>query len=467
MNVLFIYPSSGTLEVASGKYLNADAHMPPLGLLYLGRMLEINGHSVEIIDCNVEVITKEKIKIAIDSADVVGLTLYSSEGERNYSVRISKMIKEVDPQIPIVVGGPHATLYPEASLLENNADVCVQGAGEFVINLVVDALYGKRDFSSIPNIYYCQGDEIKHTNFNDDLKDLDEIPFPARHLIDKYEYGFLLGAKTAKGKLATVITSRGCPYKCRFCNLHTHLPHFKVRSFENIILEINQIVHEGFKTLVFVDDNFLAQPKKVEKIMDHIIKENFDIHIWIQGARVDSAEPVLFEKMKKAGVEFISFGIESGNQDVLDYYDKKITIPKIRYAVELSNKMGFFVLSTFILGAPFETQEHLNRTVKFAKSLPLDFAIFYPFMFSYKSPIWEEAVKNGKIKPEEGNVLADSNRDLGNFTLDDLSNYTIKAHNRFFMNPALWFRTFAKAISERDFRFVNLGLRMVSGFNSH
>jgi len=461
VKVLFIYPSSGKLEVASKKFLSTGAHLPPLGILYLGKMLELNGHSVEVIDCTAEGVREERIKNAVHSADAVGLTLYSEPRELKTSIMISKLVNDIDSHIPIIIGGPHATLYPKSSLVNHNADICAQGAGELTINRIVEALDGKRDFSTIPNIHYRQGKNINHTKSKDEIVDLDEIPFPARHLVDKYDYGYLLGRKVAKGKLTSVISSRGCPFKCRFCNLHSHLPYYKVRSAENIKAEIKQIVSEGYSTLVFVDDNFLNQPKKVEKIMDFIIEQKYDLHIWIQGARVDSANPRLYEKMRDANVELISYGIESGNQDILDFYNKKITLPKIRYAVNLSNKMGFFVHSTFILGAPIETEKHFQTTINFAKSLPLDFAIFYQFGYSYKSPIWEDAVKAGKIKPDEGSILADSRRGLGNFTLEELKMYTMMAHKKFFMNPILWMRTFYKAIKRQDFRFVDLGLRMI------
>ena len=264
MKVLFIYPSSGRLEVASKKFLTTGAHLPPLGILYLGKMLELNGHSVEVIDCNAEGVSKERIKNAVNSADAVGLTLYSEPRELETSIMISKLVKDIDSHIPIIIGGPHATLYPKLSLENHNADICVQGAGELTINRIVEALDGKRDISTIPNIHYRQGKNINHTKSKDEIVDLDEIPFPARHLVDKYDYGYLLGRKVAKGKLTSVISTRGCPFKCRFCNLHSHLPYYKVRSAENIKAEIKQIVSEGYSTLVFVDDNFLPLPSVLD-----------------------------------------------------------------------------------------------------------------------------------------------------------------------------------------------------------
>lgn len=463
MNVLFIYTSLGKVAVASRKILQTGAYLPPLGILYLGKMLELNGHKVEVIDCNAEEPTKEKIKKAVNKAEVVGLTLYSGPKDRENSIMISKMIRDINPNIPIIVGGPHATLHPESSLIENDAKVCVVGAGEPVITPIIEALNGKGDLSEIPNIYYRQGNNINHSRSEDPIKDLDQLPFPSRHLVSKYEYGHLLGKKVANGKLTSIISSRGCPFNCRFCNIHSHVPYYKDRSVQNIIKEIEQIVDEGYSTIVFVDDNFLAKIKKVEEIMDYLIKEKMNLSIWIMGARVDTADRKLYEKMRDAGVELISYGIESGNQDVLDYYNKKITLQQIKYATGLSNKMGFITCSTFILGSPIETDKHIKKTIRFARSLPLEFASFYPFGYTYKSDIWAEAVKNGKIKPDEGSVIADSKRGIGNFSLEEIEMHTMKAHRRFFINPFLWFRILRKAIIKQDFRFTNLGFRMIMG----
>ena len=121
--------------------------------------------------------------------------------------------------------------------------------------------------------------------------------------------------------------------------------------------------------------------------------------------------------MRKAGVKYIMFGIESGNQDVLDFYNKRITLQQIRKAVDLSKKMGFIVAGNFILGAPIEKKQHISKTIKFACSLPLDIVLFYPLNYQYGSYLWFEAVKSGKIRKEDGfSIVADSRKGLGNFT---------------------------------------------------
>lgn len=460
MKVLFLHPASGKIEYASNFYVTTGALLPPLGILYLARILEINGHRAEVIDCNAETITENTIRNAVKSNDAVGITIYSELYEQNNSKLITKLIRDIDSDIPIIIGGPHCSLIPEQSLLDHKANICVRGSGETLINPIIQALEGKRDISSIPNIYFRVGERIRHTKPNKIRKRLDELPYPARHLVDKYDYGYMQGKKISKGKLTSITTSRGCAYNCNFCNLHAHIPEYSFRSAENITKEIEDIANNGYNTLAFVDDNFIFRKKVVAEIMNYIKNNNIDLRLWIFGTRADFAERSLFEKMRDAGTEVINFGIESGSQEVLDYYNKKLTIPQIKKAVYLSKEMGFFVTATFIIGAPIETKYHINQTIKFANSLPLDSATFFLFQYTYKSKIWEDSVKDGKIRSDEFRVIPDKSRGLGNFTSEELIKFTRKANFLFFMNLRRWIRTFNNAIKYEDYRTFIQGLQM-------
>ena len=461
MKFLFIYPASGKWELAYKKALPVGANLPPLGILYLSKMLEMNGYNVEVLDFNAEYMTQDKIKEKILSSDVIGMTVYSEPISLKNSIMLSNFIKKCDPDVPVLIGGPHCSMEPEKTMIAHNADILVEGEGELVINPIADAIQGKGNLSTIPGVYYRENDKIIKGPQYKQIDNLDAIPFPSRHLVEKYEYGYFFGVKVAKGKTTSILTSRGCPLHCRFCGLRSIIPGYQSRSFDNITKEIEEIVNAGYKTLSFVDDNFTLNKRNVEKIMDFIIKNKIDINIWIEGARIDSADRGLYKKMRDAGVEIIHYGIESGNQDVLDYYDKKITISQIKKAVSLCKEMGFYVNASFILGAPIETKKHIENTIKFAKSIPLDSAVFYNFSYVINSPIWDEAVKEGKIKPEEYCVNADSNRGLGNFTEQELIDYTMKAYKSYYFDPHLIFREILFALTKRDFRFLKIGLRMI------
>jgi radical SAM superfamily enzyme YgiQ (UPF0313 family) len=242
-----------------------------------------------------------------------------------------------------------------------------------------------------------------------------------------------------------------------------HIPkikRYRERSAENVIREICE-APEKYSSLYIVDENFLANKKRAHKIMDGLIEHGTDIELLIEGARVDSAERSLYTKMKKAHVKYIGFGIESGNQDVLDFYNKKITLEQVRNAVDLSYEMNFITRGTFIFGAPIETKQHLEKTVKFACSLPLDIAIFCPLAYAHKSDLRNEAVKQGKIKEEERGVIADSKRGLGNFTSEELEEYSIKAFRRFYLRPKYMIQELIKMTRSKDFRLMQMGINYI------
>lgn len=462
MKFLFIYPAAGKWELAVDKAVSVGANLPPLGILYLSKILELNGHKIDVIDFNAETLTEEEIKNRILSSDAVGITVYTESTALQNSIKLSNFVKECDPDIPVLIGGPHCSIEPEKTIKSHNADVLVRGEGERVISPIADAIQGKGNLSTIPGVYYKEKDKIMKGKPWEQLDKLDEIPFPARHLVDKYDYGNFLGIKFGKGKVTSILSSRGCPLHCKFCGLRSQLPGYHYRSVDNITKEIEEIVNQGCKTLAFVDDNFLLRKKAAEQIMDFIIKEKMDIKLWIEGARIDSAERGLYQKMRDAGVEIIHYGIESGNQDVLDFYNKGITVTQIRDAVKLSKEMGFYINASFILGAPIETKEHIENTIKFAKSIPLDSATFYNFTYVIGSPLWEEAVKAGKIKPEEFSVNCGARPGLGLLTDKEIIDYTMKAYKSYYFNPRLWAREIYYALVHRDFRYLKLGLKTIS-----
>ena len=219
------------------------------------------------------------------------------------------------------------------------------------------------------------------------------------------------------------------------------------------ILEIDK----KYGSVMIVDDNFLADLKRAHKIFDLLIHHKTRIEILIMGARVDSADRKLFEKMREANVTLISFGIESGNQDILDFYNKKITLDQIKKFIKLSREMNFQTVGTIIFGAPIETKKHIKKTIKFVKSLPLDVAIFTVLKYHMGAPLWIKAVKDGKIRENEFLVPADSRRDLGNFTSDELFNFSRNAYILFYLRPKYIFDQLYQSLKKSDFhRFVNI-----------
>jgi radical SAM superfamily enzyme len=231
---------------------------------------------------------------------------------------------------------------------------------------------------------------------------------------------------------------------------------FRKRSVENIISELQQI-SDTYGSVMTVDDNFLTDKKRAIDILDQIIVQGIDIEIIIQGARVDIADEELYKKMKKAGVKAINFGIESGNQDVLDYYRKGITLDQVRKAVKLSHKMDFLTVGNFIIGAPIETKAHLQQTIHFAYSLPLDLVSFTILQYNYHSDLWNEACQEGKISVDDGySIPADSSKGLGNLSFHELKTFQKKSLTTFYLRPNYLFRQFYRSIKTQDFTMLRM-----------
>jgi radical SAM superfamily enzyme YgiQ (UPF0313 family) len=418
---------------------------PPLGLLYIAKILEKNGDDVAVFDFAAESFSEEKVRTAIQTADVVGMTVLSFS--LSNAIEIIKLIKKIKPQIHVVIGGPHCTLFPKESLEVTQADISVQGEGEDVILSIKNAIKGKINFSKIPGIYYRDKNKIKKGASIQLIKDLNTIPFPNRAFVQHYIYGQEYNPKIKKGEFTSIITSRGCPFSCKFCSRNTiSMKEYRIRSPKNVFEEIKELNKQGFKYLIFVDDSFLSNRKQAHEIFDKIIEAQLDMSFIITGVRVDAADKKLFEKMKKAGVTHLYFGLESGNQEVLDFYNKKTTLDKIRYAVNLSHDLGFFNVGSFIFGAPIETKNHFQKTISFAKTLPLDSVSFLPLDYVAGSELWYHAVHQGKISEEEYMVRANSKRGLGIFTPEEIELYSIKAQRDFYLRPSFIIRLLTKSL---------------------
>jgi len=431
---------------------------PPLGLLYIAGSLENAGHKVEIIDLDFENPSIIELENKLKSTDAIGIEVYTDNHKEVSDYARKK--KKIKTTIPIIIGGPHCIYFKEKSLYDiPEADIVIYNEAEHTILDIVEFLKKGKKLSDINNIYYKVHNKILSGKPQKLIGNLDEITFPSRHLVDKYNYDILPRGFSYKKKLTLMMTSRGCPLDCQFCGRYAHSIDdygYRQRSVENIVKEFLEI-DKKYGSVMIVDDNFLAEKRRAHEIFDLLIQNKTNIEILILGARVDSTDRELFEKMKQANVTFISFGIESGNQDILDFYNKKITVDQIREFVNLSREMGFQTVGTIIFGAPIETKKHIKNTIKFVKSLPLDIAIFTVLKYHMGSPLWIKAVKDGKIRENEFLVPADSSRDLSNFTSDELFNFSRKAFILFYFRPKYLLDQLLQSIKRKDFHhFSNI-----------
>jgi radical SAM superfamily enzyme YgiQ (UPF0313 family) len=237
--------------------------------LYIGSILEKDGDEVTILDFSAEIYSKEKLKDAVKKADIVGVTILSFSLEN--SIRIIKQIKKIKPQISVIIGGPHCTLFPKKALELTEADVSVQGDGEFVIRDIKKGIKGKIDFSKIPGIYYRENDKIKKGAELKLIDNLDLYPYPSRDLVKKYNYGREYYPKIKKGEFSSIITSRGCPFNCKFCSRNSiSMKKYRARSTINIIKELKELskLKKDINTLLLkMIHSFLIKNKLMNYLM--------------------------------------------------------------------------------------------------------------------------------------------------------------------------------------------------------
>jgi anaerobic magnesium-protoporphyrin IX monomethyl ester cyclase len=430
---------------------------PPLGLLYLARILEDQGDTVRILDFSAEPYDPQKITRALSGADAVGVTLLSPALEQGK--QIISAIKQEQPDLPVIIGGPHCTLLPGTVLQETKADISVQGDAETLITDLRSALLKEKPLAEIPGVSIRRNDNIIHGPPAEPQKNLDTIPFPARHLLKHLVYGREYNPRLNAGEFTSIITSRGCPYSCRFCSRGSvSMHHYQTRSPDNILAELRDIQQQGYRHVTFVDDCFPVNINHALTLFEGIINESLNLKFTITASRVDLADETLYKKMKQAGVAHIQFGLESGNQDVLDYFQKHTTVEAIRKAVHLSHDTGFFTIGSFIFGAPFETTEHFKKTLRFACSLPLNSASFLPLRYMVGSDLWNEAVAAGRIQSTEYCVTADKNRGLGLFTRQELLAHCQHAQTTFYTRPRFILQLLRDSFRNNDMSFVHAHL---------
>lgn len=376
------------------KYLARQVWVPPLGLLYIGQVLVDNGYSVKVYDQNTSGATNSAILDYIKKLNpkIVGFSVLI---DNFYTVKdIVTKLKAWNPNVITVAGNYFATFFPDNLMKEIDFDFCIRGEGEYsFLHLVNHLLEKKTDLKGIAGLSYHENGVIKSNPLPEKLVNLDELPIPNRKLID-FSYGL-------SGKSSSVLSSRGCPYRCRFCTFSMVMGKtWRPRSIKSVIEEIQLLKEQGNKTIVFVDDNFTLNKKRVFQLTAEIRKNRLDDLRFLAVCRADNADMNVLRALVSSNFVQILFGIESGTQRILDYYRKGITIEQIKQAIKTTKKVGLeLIYGSFVLGAPDETLSEVLNTLKFARKLDLTISIFQILYANPTSPIYQELVEKGLYTP--------------------------------------------------------------------
>jgi anaerobic magnesium-protoporphyrin IX monomethyl ester cyclase len=494
--ILLIFPPS----TIYGKDPTVPSITPPLGLAYIAAYLEKYGYEVYILDA---VISHENLikkgdkvlygltdkeilkKIKSIQPDLIGIsclyTAYAGDAHR-----VAKIAKNYNRNLPVIIGGAHASIFPELVLKDKNIDLVVLGEGELTMLDIIKHFESKKSLFNISGTAIKKKGKVIKNKQRQLIENLDLIPFPAWHLLDMKRYLMIEDSNYVMRKPGMVmISSRGCPGHCIYCSIHAVWKHsWRGRSPQNVVGEIEKLHKEfGINEFYFMDDSMGVSKPRLKLICEEIIKRKINIR-WTtpNGIAHWSLDERILDLMKKAGCYRITFGIESGDENVRRFIGKPYSLDQAKKMIRYANRIGMWTICTNIIGFPEETKEQIQKTINFAVDSDTDLAIFYLLCPHPGTEIYEnfkklkllnfdyiftpDSVTSEKFA-EIG--LALSGRGVGTkfFTKSELQIMLSEAYASFmkvriksFLNPL---RIKSKIHSWEDLRFTTkIGLSMVT-----
>jgi len=438
MKILLIQPPSRDLK-------REDVVVPPLGLAYLAAVMEREGHRVSIIDAFAEGLSWNYFeeRIRKEKADLIGIGGMTPTIDNTLQA-----IKICRPHTRyLVMGGPHLSVHKQDFFKDcPDLDFGIVGEGEESFAALVKRLEEGKNPWDVPGLVGPQKFNLT-AGF---IQDLNRIPFPARHLLPNSSYRYALWPGK---KVTTMFTSRGCPYRCIFCDKSIFGSKWRARNAANVLDEMEQIVKDlRIRSIIIYDDLFTLNKKRVGEICRGILERGLKFE-WKCEGRVDRVDGEMLSWMKKAGCSLIAYGVESGNQSGLDYLQKGITLPQVRRAFALTRQAGIKPMAYFILGIPVETFGEGLQTIQFAKELNPDYAQFSILSPFEGTKLYDEAKAKGWYYQVDANNPFDKDRKRPvllseNWSEDSLRKILRLAHKAFYFRMGYIFNRLRRI---RDF----------------
>jgi len=461
MKILLINPPRYNEIVADNPaFIDEErGYNPPLGLLYLAGYLKKNSrHQVFGLDAQVdnlgygEDFFKRIEEINPDLAGITVMTFTLVDVLKTVEL-VKKVSQKLNKKIVVVLGGPHAHLFPEETLSLENVDFVIKGEGEVPFFLLLEALEGRGNFSEIKGLVYKKDGQIFNNPIGDFLENLDELPFPDRELLPVKKYSSLLGA----GRIVTTMfTSRGCPFQCTFCD-RPHLgKKFRSRSAQNVVDEMEICLKLGIEEILIYDDTFTVNRQRVLEICDEIKRRGLNF-FWDIRARVDTVDNEVLKQLKSAGCSRIHFGVEAGTEKIFKVLNKGIHLDQVERAFIAARANNIETLGYFMIGAPTETREDILETINFAKKINPDYVHItiltpYPATGLYNRALAEGVISNDHWlefarHPEGGVVTRYWEKEL---TKKELFELLERFYKEFYGRPSYILKQILKVRSVKD-----------------
>jgi radical SAM superfamily enzyme YgiQ (UPF0313 family) len=329
-----------------------------------------------VIDAAVLNLSDEQIACELRQfhPDLIGITTLTPR----YRIALSLATRlKAEFDVPILIGGSHVTALPEETMRNKCFDFAAVGEGETTIVEFARAIERHEDLSKVKGIVYRHGDELVTTESRPLIDDLNTIPFPARDLLPPLRMYRPSPASCKRLPQATMMTSRGCPYRCAFCDRSVFGNRARTRTARNVVDEMELLVTRyGAREIRFWDDIFNIDQQRVIDICEEVLSRKLDVP-WTCLARANHMNPEVLDAMARAGCWQVDYGIESGNQAILNGIVKGQTLDQVQRVVKMTRKTGIGVRGFFMLALPGETESTMRDTIQFAKRLDLTSAVFH------------------------------------------------------------------------------------------
>ena len=330
--------------------------------------------------------------------------------------RIAEDIKTYNRDIPVAMGGIHPSALPERTMNEETVDYVIQGEGVYTIRGLINNTHGKEEIVNIPGLWFRENGKVKFTcpapiveNLDEELDGYAFDLLPAlknyrahtMHCFQEFEKSRMDDFSDVRSPYVALNTSLGCPYSCHYCCINAIFgrPRIRYWSLDKVLAWIDELAGKyGVKNIRFDDELFILSPKRVEAFCDRLIERGYDLNIWVYG-RVDTIQVSLLKKMKKAGINWICLGIESGNTAVRNDVNKNIK-KDIGDIVRSIQANGIYVLGNYMFGLPQDTIDTMNETLRLAMDLNCEFINFYCTMAYPGSKLFGEALKKEGHLPD-------------------------------------------------------------------
>ena len=460
MKVSLIFPKPSEKGTFCGTVKGAEQYhkdkiefngFPPMGILYLATYLSENNFNVSILDQFARGYSIERTLewIKREDPDILGFSTITTAGTGIISAEISKRVKEeINPNVKVLFGNYHAT-FNDTRILNKYPfiDACIRGEGEQTLLEIAEKTEKGQGFEDIRGVTYRDNSRVVRNDDRPLIENIDTLPFPDRRLLGNIEYkNEVEGLELSIGKFTSAASSRGCAFQCSFCSSSMFWGKWRPRTPENIIQELSYLEEQGFQNLLWVDDNFTISKKRLLKLSSLIKKEKMDFN-WMAEGRVTQSSIELLNAMKQMGCKILSFGVESGSQRMLDWYNKKINLNQIYDAIKNSNKVGIdMILANFIVGSPVETREEIIKTLNLSLKLDIDFPQFHVLGIIPGNWIWDQMVKEKRINPD---VCWEVGTAVLPIPLSEIMDRIRETHKKFIQRPSYISRQIFKTFKSR------------------